>query len=140
MKSLKEYLPEAFLAELADPGPADSISPVNGGMVGNQPDPHEMGIKENAEELNIGDPVKITGNVEFNGTTGEICDFGQNKSFVVVNLYNHGKHSFHSSDVEFNDYADSDEEEARAYDSDPDARNWTHESTELANIKRLAGI
>ena len=70
-------------------------------------------VKENAEELNIGDPVIVTGNVEFEGTTGDIIAFGQDKRFVVVNLYNHGKHSFHSSDVSFNDYADSDDEEAR---------------------------
>ena len=66
-------------------------------------------VKENAEELNVGDPVIITGNVEFEGTTGEIVEFGQDKRFVVVNLYNHGKHSFHSSDVEYNDHADLDE-------------------------------
>ena len=66
-------------------------------------------VEENAEELNVGDPVIITGNVEFEGTTGEIVEFGQGKRFVIVNLYNHGKHSFHSSDVEYNDHADLDE-------------------------------
>ena len=75
------------------------------------------------EELHIGDPVIVTGPVEFEGSTGEISDFGSGKRFVVVNLYNHGRHSFHTSDISYNDYADSDEEEARAYDSDPDARN-----------------
>ena len=74
-------------------------------------------VKENAEELNIGDPVIITGNVEFEGKTGDIIAFGQDKRFVVVNLYNHGKHSFHSSDVSFNDYADSDEEESRMHEA-----------------------
>jgi GNAT superfamily N-acetyltransferase len=67
-------------------------------------------VTENAEELNVGDPVIITGNVEFQGKTGDIDSFGDMKRFVVVNLYNHGKHSFHSSDVEYNDYADSDDE------------------------------
>tara|TARA_R110000868_G_scaffold87897_1_gene245438 strand:- start:428 stop:2584 length:2157 start_codon:yes stop_codon:yes gene_type:complete len=71
-----------------------------------------------AEELNIGDPVKITGNVEFKGATGEIDDFGTGNRFVIVNLYNHGRHSFHSSDVSFNEYAGSDDEEARMYDAD----------------------
>ena len=66
-------------------------------------------VKENAEELNVGDPVIITGDVEFNGKTGDIAEFGRDKRFVVVNLYNHGKHSFHSSDVEYNDHADLDE-------------------------------
>lgn len=73
-------------------------------------------ISEDATELSVGDPVIITGDVQFNGATGEIDSFGQNNAFVVVNLYNHGRHSFHSSDVDFNDYADSDEEEARMYD------------------------
>ena len=73
-------------------------------------------LEEDAEQLNVGDPVIITGDVEFNGSTGEIDSFGQDNRFVVVNLYNHGKHSFHSSDVSYNDYADSDDEDARAYD------------------------
>jgi len=74
-------------------------------------------LYEDASTLNIGDPVIITGKgIEFEGTTGEIVEFGQDKKFVIVNLYNHGKHSFHSSDVSYNDYADSDEEEARMYD------------------------
>jgi len=74
-------------------------------------------VGESAEGLNIGDPVIITGNVEFRGATGDIVDFGSGNRFVVVNLYNHGKHSFHSSDVSYNEYADSDEEEARMYDN-----------------------
>lgn len=80
-------------------------------------------VYSGAEDLSIGDPVIITGKgIEFEGTTGEIIDFGDMKRFVVVNLYNHGPHSFHSSDVSFNEYAGSDEEEARMYDTDPDAR------------------
>jgi hypothetical protein len=76
------------------------------------------GLTENAQDLHIGDPVIITGNgIEFEGATGEIIDFGSDHRFVVVNLYNHGRHSFHSSDVSFNEYAGSDDEEARAYDA-----------------------
>jgi len=90
-------------------------------LMGDSIDPS---LTENAEELNIGDDVIITGPVEFNGETGVISDFGSGKSFVVVNLYNHGKQSFHSSDVSFNDYAGSDEEAADMYDRDSDARNW----------------
>lgn len=82
-------------------------------------------VNENAELLNIGDPVIVTGNVQFNGATGEIDGYGKDNRFVIVNLYNHGKHSFHSSDISYNDYADSDDEEARMYDNDPDARNWS---------------
>jgi len=81
---------------------------------------------ESAESLSIGDDVIITGNVEFNGKTGVIDSFGKDKRFVVVNLYNHGRHSFHSSDVSVNDYADSDEEESRmseAYQND-EANLW----------------
>jgi len=81
-------------------------------------------MKEDAEELNVGDDVIITGPVEHEGETGVIDSFGQDKSFVVVNLYNHGKKSFHSSDVSFNDYAGSDEEEAEMYDRDPEFRDW----------------
>lgn len=54
---------------------------------------------ENAEELNVGDDVIVTGDVQYKGATGVITDFGQDKRFVVVNLYNHGLVSFHSSDV-----------------------------------------
>lgn len=66
-------------------------------------------IEENAEELHVGDPVIITGDVQFHGKTGDIDSFGRDKRFVIVNLYNHGKHSFHSSDVSYNDYADEEE-------------------------------
>ena len=68
-------------------------------------------MNEDAEQLNVGDPVIITGDVNHSGETGEISSFGQDKMFVVVDLYNFGKAVFQSSDVEFNDYADSDEEE-----------------------------
>jgi hypothetical protein len=74
-------------------------------------------IKENAEELNIGDPVIISGDVQFNDATGDIIGFSNDKHYVIVDLYNHGKRSFHSSDVSFNDHADSDDEEARMYDA-----------------------
>jgi hypothetical protein len=80
---------------------------------------------ENAESLHRGDPVIITGKgIEFEGKTGEIADFGMDNRFVIVNLYNHGKHSFHSSDVSYNDH-DSEEEELdevnpHNFDSDVD--------------------
>ena len=66
------------------------------------------GVMYGAENLNVGDDVIISGDVELNGATGVIDSFGQDKRFVVVDLYNHGKHSFHSSDVSANDY-DNDE-------------------------------
>jgi hypothetical protein len=68
-------------------------------------------LAENAEQLSVGDPVVITGKgIEFEGKTGDIDSFGDMKRFVVVNLYNHGKHSFHSSDVSYNDYADQEDD------------------------------
>jgi hypothetical protein len=66
------------------------------------------GVMYGAENLHVGDDVIISGDVELNGATGVIDSFGQDKRFVVVNLFNHGPHSFHSSDVSANDY-DNDE-------------------------------
>ena len=70
------------------------------------------GVMYGAENLNVGDDVIISGDVELNGATGVIDSFGQDKRFVVVDLYNHGRHSFHSSDVSANDY-DNDEHDDR---------------------------
>lgn len=84
-------------------------------------------LAENAEDLNIGDEVIITGSVQYKGATGRIDSFGDLNRFVVVDLYNHGKHSFHSSDVSYNDYADSDQEQADMYDRDEDFRRWNSE-------------
>jgi hypothetical protein len=86
-----------------------------------------------AGSLNVGDPVIITGNVQFQGKTGDVAGFGKDKRFVIVDLYNHGKQSFNASDVEYNDYAGSDDEvehmdeaaenpyQQRILDSDPEA-------------------
>lgn len=90
-----------------------------------------QGVTENAEDLHIGDPVIITGNgIEFEGATGEIINFGQQHRFVVVDLYNHGRHSFHSSDVSFNEYAGSDDEEARMYDAGEFGNDYRDEMDE----------
>jgi hypothetical protein len=97
-----------------------------------------------ADQLEVNDDVIITGPVEFEGATGIIDSFGQDKRFVVVNLYNHGKHSFHSSDVEGNDYAGSDEEEqvfSREDSTDAmDHRGAVTDSftEDLARLKSLA--
>ena len=72
---------------------------------GNKSEGVAEGVMYGAENLNVGDDVIISGDVELNGATGVIDSFGQDKRFVVVDLYNHGKHSFHSSDVSANDYA-----------------------------------
>ena len=67
-------------------------------------------IKESHGDFNIGDPVIITGNVEYQGKTGDVREIGRDGAFVVVHLYNYGPYSFHASDVSLNDYADSDDE------------------------------
>jgi hypothetical protein len=59
----------------------------------------------------IGDPVVITGAVQFQGKTGDIKEIGRDGSFVVVDLYNYGPQSFQTSDVSYNDHADSEDEQ-----------------------------
>lgn len=84
---------------------------VKGGVRVNNCVPAESvaeGVMYGAENLDVGDDVVISGDVNLKGATGVIDSFGQDKRFVVVNLYNHGRHSFHSSDVSANDY-DNDE-------------------------------
>jgi hypothetical protein len=68
-----------------------------------------FGLKENTETLSVGDPVIISGNVEFNGKTGDVVGFGRDQHFVIVDLYNFGKHAFHASNVEYNNYADEED-------------------------------
>ena len=73
--------------------------------------------KKNSEEVNeaqrlhAGDPIVVTAPNEFEGKTGEIAEFSPSGSFVVVDLYNHGRHSMHLSDVAYNDYADQEEQD-----------------------------
>jgi hypothetical protein len=66
------------------------------------------GVSE-SQQLHVGDPVQIVGDVEFKGKTGEVADIGKDGRFVVVNLYNFGKHSFHSHNVNYNEYADEED-------------------------------
>ena len=97
------------------------------------------GVMYGAEELNVGDPVVITGNVEFEGKTGEIAEFGRDKRFVVVNLYNHGQQSFHSSDVSYNDYAGSDDM-AETKKQPPEVNYDDEYDAMVARVKKLAGL
>ena len=62
-------------------------------------------------KLSVGDPIIVTGPNEFEGKTGEVAEFSPSGKFVVVNLYNHGEHSMHLSDVEYNQYADQEDED-----------------------------
>jgi hypothetical protein len=73
---------------------------------------HDQWAKESVEEtrLTVGDPVIVTAPNEFEGKTGEIAEFSPSGKFVIVNLYNYGEHSMHLSDVEYNKYADEEDE------------------------------
>lgn len=62
-------------------------------------------------KLNVGDPIIVTAANEFEGATGEIHELSPSGKFVIVDLYNHGKHSMHLSDVEYNQYADKQDED-----------------------------
>ena len=66
---------------------------------------------DESQQLHQGDPIVVTGPNEFEGATGEIYDFSPSGKFIIVDLYNHGKHSMHLSDVAYNDYADQEEED-----------------------------
>jgi hypothetical protein len=81
-------------------------------------------IGESAGELNIGDPVIITGDVEFQGKTGDVREIGRDGAFVVVDLYNYGPYSFHASDVSYNDYADEADDEDVAEESKPSKKEY----------------
>lgn len=76
---------------------------------------YEANQKKNSEldaaRLAVGDPITVTAPNEFKGRTGEIYEFSPSGSFVIVDLYNHGKHSMHLSDVEYNQYADDQEQD-----------------------------
>jgi hypothetical protein len=107
------------------------------------------GVMYGAENLNVGDDVIVSGDVNLNGATGVIDSFGQDKRFVVVDLYNHGRHSFHSSDVSANDH-DNDEhdddmaegEQQKGADyRDPKEVDYDDEyDAMVARVKRLAGL
>jgi len=61
--------------------------------------------------LSVGDPVIVTAPNEYEGMTGEISDFAPSGKFVIVRLYNvDGEVSMHMSDIEYNQYADEEDE------------------------------
>jgi hypothetical protein len=72
-----------------------------------------VGMNESNDELHMGDPVIIRGNVEHSGKTGDVAGFGRDKHFVIVDLYNFGKHAFHASNVEYNNHDDYIDENQR---------------------------
>lgn len=74
---------------------------------------------DEAQQLHVGDPIIVVGANEFEGKTGEISEFSPSGKFVVVNLYNHGEHSMHLSDVKYNDYADDEDVDDAWTDDEP---------------------
>ena len=101
-----------------------------------------MEDRRTAEELEVGDVVEITGNVNHHGKTGEIDSFGEGKKFVIVNLYNGGKHSFHSSDVSeadlsFEDDEDEDEDDTFyvAFHDEDEGASWIGEVSRRDDTK-----
>jgi hypothetical protein len=114
MKSYKSFLPESFIAELAEV-PNDSTSPIHGGQ-DKGPDPTKTSAS-GTRELARGDQIKVIGNVDGQGAVGTVIDFPtrngiDDPSFVVIEIKGKGKHSFHSSDVEYYDHdTDNDDEE-----------------------------
>ena len=107
------------------------------------------GVMYGAENLHVGDDVIISGDVNLKGATGVIDSFGQDKRFVVVNLYNHGRHSFHSSDVSANDHdrdehdddMDEGEQQKGADYRDPKEVDYDDEyDAMVARVKKLAGL
>ena len=80
---------------------------VNGHITGIRPVMHEDSTQN--QRLHAGDPIVVTAPNEFEGATGEIYELSPSGTFVIVDLYNHGKHSMHLSDVAYNDYADQEE-------------------------------
>ena len=94
---------------------ADSTSPVGGNIA--------------EDRLAVGDPIIVTAPNAYEGKTGEIAEFSPSGRFVIVRLYNHGEHSMHLSDVEYNQYADDEdadeygeyEDEQGVAEGDPNA-------------------
>jgi hypothetical protein len=94
-KSIRGNVVDLFPNEPAQTAPAQSLKAAES--------------LEEGQRLHPGDPIVVTAPNEFEGKTGEIYDFSPSGSFVIVDLYNHGKHSMHLSDIEYNDYADQEE-------------------------------
>ena len=107
------------------------------------------GVMYGAENLHVGDDVIISGDVNLKGATGVIDSFGQDNRFVVVNLYNHGRHSFHSSDVSVNDHDNDEHDDDMAEGEqkpgadyrDPKEVDYDDEyDAMVSRVKRLAGL
>jgi hypothetical protein len=104
-------------------------------------DEFDEGTDDMSSQLNVGDPVIIIGDGDHNGETGDISSFGHDNAFVTVDLYNFGKAVFQSSDVEYNDYADTEEEEQdmRRAMGDPEF-DYDEYNESIQRVRHLAGI
>ena len=115
-----------FLSELTKVLAKETTTPVVESHRSESQDPRT------ADKLEVGDTVEIAnGDTKFDGDTGEIERFGQDKKFVVVKLFKGGSHSFHSSDVIAYESDDEEEKEAETfyvafYDED-EHRSWIGE-------------
>ena len=118
---------------LLNPAPQQSTPVIDehGGGIG--PKQHWQDLMQE-NKLSVGDPVVVTGPNEYEGKTGEIYDFSPSGSFVIVDLYNHGKHSMHLSDIAYNEYAD------REQDDEDDWYDDEEDTLEESDNPKLAAI
>ncbi len=110
---------------LLAPAPQQSTPVIDehGGGIG--PKQHWQDLMQE-NKLAVGDPIVVTGPNEFEGKTGEIYNFSPSGTFVIVDLYNHGKHSMHLSDIVYNEYADREQdEEDDWYDDEDTMEGWS---------------
>lgn len=121
MKTLINYLPEAFLVEMTSDDD-ESMSPVNGSEANDKPDPTKT--KFGTRELRTGDPVLVK-NMKFEGHAGTVIEIIGDVAIVAL-TGGIGKKKFHLSDLEF----DSSDEEHNEEKSAMNALN---------NLRRLAG-
>ena len=101
----------------------------------------DEGTNDMSNKLNVGDPVIVIGDGIHNDKTGDISSFGHDNAFVTVELYNFGKAVFQINDVEYNDYADSEQEEQtmRRANGDPEF-DYDEYNESIQRIRNLAGI
>jgi hypothetical protein len=124
MKSFKDYLAEGEQLEELSQEETNSSSPISGEERQAQPNPVES--VGGTRELGIGDPVIVKDRVQHGGEKGKVVEFGKDKHFVVVEFPGNKKYSFHASDVEFDDYADGNDEDEM----------YQHE---LNNLRKMSG-
>ena len=101
-------------------GPVKEASELNDVTIDDMEDKKEPGANKKADEMEVGDAVKIVGGVEHDGEKGTIERFGHEKKFVVVKFKDGSMNSFHSSDVEELLGGEEDEDDDDSYDEDPE--------------------